>query len=98
MQHFSDFADDGLDTTTTMAELRALARAHHLAILVTAKVLTDRPDEPVIAAHLPVGLVAAPFPSWREPGLAHDALRGCEHRLRQRGLAGAHARERRAHL
>ncbi|MGX5185743.1 GNAT family N-acetyltransferase [Streptomyces avermitilis] len=35
------------------------------------------------AADLPVGLVAAPFPSWREPGLSHDHLRAwyTRHRL-----------------
>ncbi|MET8772943.1 MULTISPECIES: GNAT family N-acetyltransferase [unclassified Streptomyces] len=26
-------------------------------------------------ADAPIGLAAAPFPSWREPGLTHDGLR-----------------------
>jgi hypothetical protein len=55
VQHFSDFSDDGPDTAAAMAELRTLAREHHLAILVTAKVVTDRPDEALAAAHLPAG-------------------------------------------
>ncbi|MGW7469299.1 hypothetical protein ACWGJT_32690 [Streptomyces xantholiticus] len=56
VQHFSAFGDDGLDTAATMAELRALSREHHLVVLVTAKVFTDRPDEAVTAAHLPAGV------------------------------------------
>ncbi|MBT2442543.1 AAA family ATPase [Streptomyces sp. ISL-36] len=57
--HFSDFTDQGRDTAATMAELRSLARAYNLAILVTSQVVTgdpDDPDVPVTAAHLPAGM------------------------------------------
>ncbi|MFJ3090105.1 hypothetical protein [Streptomyces sp. NPDC086838] len=59
--HFSDLTDEGRDTASTMAELRALARAHCLAVLVTSQVLTtdaQDPDEPVTAAHLPDGMAS----------------------------------------
>ncbi|MFD3997157.1 DnaB-like helicase C-terminal domain-containing protein [Streptomyces sp. NPDC058583] len=58
---FSDLADEGVDTASAMAELRLMAREHHLAVLVTSQVLTadpQDPDEPVTAAHLPAGMSA----------------------------------------
>ncbi|MET9725489.1 DnaB-like helicase C-terminal domain-containing protein [Streptomyces zaomyceticus] len=59
--HFSDLTDEGVDTASAMAELRLLAREHHLAVLVTSQVLTTDPQdphEPVTAAHLPDGMTA----------------------------------------
>ncbi|MEU0051337.1 hypothetical protein ABZ299_15055 [Streptomyces sp. NPDC006184] len=39
-----------------MAELHALAAEYSLAVLVTSRVITQHPDEPVTAAHLPAGM------------------------------------------
>ncbi|MFJ4691807.1 IS3 family transposase [Streptomyces sp. NPDC088766] len=54
--HFSRLTDDGPDTAATMAELHFLAWEYHLAVLVTSRVVTEHPDEPVTAAHLPAGM------------------------------------------
>ncbi|POX57509.1 hypothetical protein C3492_43210 [Streptomyces sp. Ru62] len=54
--HFSDLTDDGPDTAATMAELRSLASEYGLALLVTSRVVTEDPDEPVTATHLPAGM------------------------------------------
>ncbi|MFJ4873275.1 DnaB-like helicase C-terminal domain-containing protein [Streptomyces sp. NPDC088757] len=57
--HFSDLTEQGRDTAATMAQLRSLAREHHLAVLVTSQVVTEDPDDPdvpVTTAHLPAGM------------------------------------------
>ncbi|MFB7998812.1 DnaB-like helicase C-terminal domain-containing protein [Streptomyces sp. NPDC056002] len=56
VQHFSEFTDTGLDTAATMRRLRTLASEYNMAVLVTAQVVTDRPDEPVTTARLPEGI------------------------------------------
>lgn len=55
VQHFSEFTDAGLDTAATMRQLHAVAREYHMAVLVTAQVITDH-KEPVSLAHLPLGI------------------------------------------
>ncbi|MGV9693902.1 DnaB-like helicase C-terminal domain-containing protein [Streptomyces sp. NPDC003444] len=57
--HFSDLTDQWRDIAATMAQLRSLARAYNLAVLVTSQVVTEDPDDPdvpVTAAHLPAGM------------------------------------------
>lgn len=54
--HFSDLTDDGPDTAATMAELHLLASEYNLAVLVTSRVVTENPNEPVAATHLPAGM------------------------------------------
>ncbi|MGD6757224.1 DnaB-like helicase C-terminal domain-containing protein [Streptomyces sp. BH105] len=56
VQHFSEFTDTGLDIAATMRQVRALAGEYNMAVLVTAQVVTDHPDEPVTAAHVPEGI------------------------------------------
>ncbi|CAL9328798.1 hypothetical protein SUDANB105_00028 [Streptomyces sp. enrichment culture] len=54
--HFSDLTDDGPDTAAAMAKLHLLASEYDLAVLVTSRVVTEQPDEPVTATHLPAGM------------------------------------------
>ncbi|WP_162793348.1 DnaB-like helicase C-terminal domain-containing protein [Streptomyces globosus] len=52
IQHFSQFTDDGLDLADSMHQVRRIAQENQIAVLVTARVLTESKDETISTEHL----------------------------------------------
>ncbi|WP_331743216.1 DnaB helicase C-terminal domain-containing protein (plasmid) [Streptomyces sp. NBC_00868] len=59
IQHFSQFADDGLDLADSMHQARRIAQGNQIPVLVTAQVLTESKDETISVEHLPPALRGA---------------------------------------
>ncbi|MFJ9083871.1 DnaB-like helicase C-terminal domain-containing protein [Streptomyces sp. NPDC102384] len=93
VQHFSEFTETGLDTAATMRQVRALASEYNMAVLVTAQVATDHPDERMTTAHLPKGIsehaervmvLDRPGAYWTNSAAAAATLSGLQNTSRTR--------------